>query len=300
MADEVQRGTPHRVRLDALFASDAPVAVILRRGPKRFYRLIKWDLDTDTFELGQWMVGEVGLSDLSPDGTKLLYWAHQYGGARRSGPASETSGTDSAYEPLEAPQPKRRKARRVPRYQRVAAGQVSRRQVRGPRAIGDTWTAISTPPYFSALAVWAAKDRYQIGGLFLPDGAVLLPLPEDQLTPHYNVEPKRRLRSESWYSETHFRQVRSTSAISPGYGDIACHELTYVRGLREAGAKWVEWVFLREGDGMCLFACDGCIYRLPQADKVPVAEWREKAKVLADLNGQTFATIAPPREALTW
>lgn len=44
--------TSYRTRLEALFAAEATVAVILRRGPKKFYRLIRWDLETDTLDHG--------------------------------------------------------------------------------------------------------------------------------------------------------------------------------------------------------------------------------------------------------
>ena len=69
---------PYRTRTWVLFARDAPVAVVLRRGPKRVHRLIRWNLATDTFEPGQWMASGIDLSDLSPDGSKLLYRAAQY------------------------------------------------------------------------------------------------------------------------------------------------------------------------------------------------------------------------------
>lgn len=55
-----------------LFASRAPVAVILRRGPRTHWQLILWDTRRDTFTPGQWMKGLVKLMGLSPSGDKLI------------------------------------------------------------------------------------------------------------------------------------------------------------------------------------------------------------------------------------
>ena len=42
------------------------------------------------------------------------------------------------------------------------------------RRTPGTWTAISRPPYFTALAVWPKGDTYGGGGLFVSDGHFLL------------------------------------------------------------------------------------------------------------------------------
>jgi len=53
--------------------------VLFRRGPSRWVRLIKWNVAEDTFELGQWFKGRIyeKRCDLSPDGTKLIYFAQK-------------------------------------------------------------------------------------------------------------------------------------------------------------------------------------------------------------------------------
>lgn len=67
-------------RLFAILATEAPVGVIFRRGPSKWVQIIKWNTNTDTFEFGQWFHGRIyeDRSDLSPDGTKLLYMATKY------------------------------------------------------------------------------------------------------------------------------------------------------------------------------------------------------------------------------
>jgi hypothetical protein len=55
-------------RLSVLLASEAPVGVVLRRGPNKLVRMVVWDRANDKFEPGQWFVGRIytDRSDLSP------------------------------------------------------------------------------------------------------------------------------------------------------------------------------------------------------------------------------------------
>jgi hypothetical protein len=109
-------------RLSVLMARRAEVAVILRRGPARWVELILWDTKKDRFQRGQWFHGKIydERCDISPDGTKFIYFAAKYG------------------KKWDADMP-------------------------------DTWTAISKPPYFTALALWPNGGTYGGGGLFLDD-----------------------------------------------------------------------------------------------------------------------------------
>lgn len=67
-------------RVYAYVAREAPVAVILRRGPSRQVCLIRWDLKTDKLEVGQWFKGRIyeRRCDLSPDGKNFLYFAANF------------------------------------------------------------------------------------------------------------------------------------------------------------------------------------------------------------------------------
>jgi hypothetical protein len=69
-------------RLSVLFAHSAPVAVVLRRGPTKWVQLVKWRTDGDEFEAGQWFKGRIydRRSDLSPDGSLLIYFASKITG----------------------------------------------------------------------------------------------------------------------------------------------------------------------------------------------------------------------------
>lgn len=61
-------------------ARDAPVGLVIWRGPARQFAALRWDRRTDLFELGQWMRGQIALrnSDLSPDGRFFVYFIQKY------------------------------------------------------------------------------------------------------------------------------------------------------------------------------------------------------------------------------
>ena len=138
-------------RVEAIVARNAALAVIFRRGPSRFVRMLKWNLRNDRIEPGQWVNARVLVerSDLSPSGELVACFVASH--------------------------------RRRP----------------------DIWTAISRPPWFTALAVWPKGDTWGGGGLFASDGHFLLehdariqygldqfkPLPAFTLPKRFRVQP---------------------------------------------------------------------------------------------------------------
>jgi hypothetical protein len=79
-------------RLHVLLASQAPVGVVLRRGPSNAVCSVLWDRKRDKFQVGQWLRARIyeRRSDISPDGRHLIYFA------RNARWASETKGTWTA------------------------------------------------------------------------------------------------------------------------------------------------------------------------------------------------------------
>jgi hypothetical protein len=110
------------VRLYAILARKAPVAVVFRRGPSKQVLLVLWRTDTDEFFEGQWFKGRIyeRRCDLSPSGKRLIYFAASY---------------------------------KKPFF---------------------SWTAISRPPYLTALALWPKGDCWGGGGLFEREAEILL------------------------------------------------------------------------------------------------------------------------------
>ncbi len=137
---------PAPCRLFVILARSAPVGVILRRGPTEWVQLIKWDTAKDTFESGQWFHGRIyeRRCDLSPDGSKLIYFASKH-------TARTMKNKDYTY----------------------------------------AWTAISKPPWLTALALWPKGDTWHGGGLFRDNRTVLLNHHPHAAIPHKDHQPHR-------------------------------------------------------------------------------------------------------------
>lgn len=135
--------TPVPARLWVLLAREAPVGVILRRGPSKWVQLIHWDTKNDNFMPGQWMKGHFWKqrSGLSPDGHLFIY--------------TVALPYKKVHNPEHPPNPE----------------------------YGSGWTAISKPPYFTALALWP----HNIGGGFFVDNRTVC---VTSWVTHPNHEPK--------------------------------------------------------------------------------------------------------------
>src|SRR5690242_10890371 len=111
-----------QTRLYCILAREAPLAVVFRRGPSKQVLLVLWHTDTDQFYEGQWFKGRIyeRRCDLSPNGTRLIYFAADY---------------------------------KEPYF---------------------SWSAVSKPPFLTALALWPKGDGWGGGGLFEKENKILL------------------------------------------------------------------------------------------------------------------------------
>jgi hypothetical protein len=132
-------------------ARAARTAVVFRRGPSKQVALVRWHLDGDRFDVGQWLKGRIyeRRCDLTPDGERLVYFAATWKGLQ-------------------------------------------------------SWTAVSRPPYLTALALWPKGDAWGGGGLFRDDRTLALnhgpkapALLEGSLPRKLRVEPFGG-RGEDW------------------------------------------------------------------------------------------------------
>jgi hypothetical protein len=88
MDDAAQRESGNEAaspcRLFVYLARDAPIGVVLRRGPSEWVRLSLWHTDSDTFEHGQWMRARVyeRRCDLSADGSLFVAFVRGSAGPR--------------------------------------------------------------------------------------------------------------------------------------------------------------------------------------------------------------------------
>ncbi|WP_373552017.1 hypothetical protein [Haliscomenobacter sp.] len=89
---------PPPPRLHVILATQAPVGIVIRRGPSKQFCTLLWNRKTDSFTMGQWLKGRIyeHRSDLSPDGKHFLYFAMN---ARRShqGPTCWTAISRAPY-----------------------------------------------------------------------------------------------------------------------------------------------------------------------------------------------------------
>ncbi|MCB1521741.1 MAG: hypothetical protein KDJ37_14360 [Hyphomicrobiaceae bacterium] len=305
-------GTTPRTRLDVVFARKAQRAVILRRGPKRHFCLIAWDLETDTFTPGQWMKGVVRLCDLSPSGDYLLYWAAQYHQSAADRNIERRDGATAAecYEPLADRRAaafafrKRHPGRRMPRYLRSEGPGVKA----APKPIDGTWTAISRPPFFSALALWPSFGTWTGGGYFRSDCEVVLSEAEDGMVPVENVPMPIRMKLARYGDQT-ARCDKEIRDIIAGINDAGrgtddaedddARRAEVVSALKASGVRWLDWL-APQPSGDLLYAADGAVFRLEGWAGIPAKAARERSRLLADFNGLSFQQMRAPAEAMRW
>jgi hypothetical protein len=281
-------------RLFMIFARKSPTAVIFRRGPSKWVQLIKWNTKTDVFEPGQWFNGRIyeRRSDLSPDGSFLIYFAQKI--SRRS-----LKDTEYTY----------------------------------------AWTAISRPPFLTALALWPKGDCWHGGGLFKNGKVVLLNHRPEVAKPHKDHKPHRllvipnkqahgeddpifsqRLERDGWELKTpsqvenhgypklfHTVQAEVREKANPG----CTHVIRLTRSIEcldyseEFAVRSVKQPFVREIDraswadwdqrGRLVFARDGKIFAGSIKDNGHFTEER-----LIDLNPSKPTPLPAPEWAIKW
>jgi hypothetical protein len=299
---------PYRTRLDVLFAERAQRAVILRRGPKTHYRLIAWDLSSDGFTCGQWMKGLVRLCDLSPDGRTLIYWAAQYhpSASDRRRRTSDAGGKFDVVLAGTARQAAKltRHGRKVPRYMRSLGATPTQR----PHENMGTWTAVSTVPYFTALAIWPAFGHWTGGGLFAGDSHIIIFEPPSRMTPAITVPIPTRLCIQSSSIIAGSRAQMERSAHAPAFvfdrsprrllPDAQARYNALQTALTEGGLRTLEWAHAIGED--VLFAADGAVYRVPRGVAMAPQDYISAARKLMDFSDMRFELMRASTEAMRW
>lgn len=288
----------YRTRTEVLFAASAPVGVVLRRGPRTHWQLLHWNTHSDTFTAGQWMKGLVKICDLSPDGEKLIYWAAQYHSSARwqrpqghqpgLGPFDPIVSTKNVLRRMQARHPKRK----LPRY---LTGMPPGRSP--PRDNQGVWTAVSTPPYFSALAIWPCFGHWTGGGFFAGPREIILYEPDCGLTPIQNAPLPSTLTISPW-SRIKDVDIRPAIARNPSRNPSHRHEDIAI-ALHLAGCRFVDWSEVTPA-GDLLFACDGSIWRHPAWDGSLTPSILGNARKLIDLSASSFELVRAPDAAMRW
>ncbi len=273
---------PYRTRTEVLFSADGKSATILRRGPKLHFHLIKWGLSDDTFQHGQWMKGTVALWDLNSAGDKLVYWARQW---HRSAP-QHYEDWEAVYRPyglddwphVSVPEAQARKRGRLPRFNE------------------GIWTAVSTPPNFSAFAIWPCAGHWTGGGWFEDDRTLILNETESGLRPKLN-----RALPPALVVGASTRQLGKEMpglAARPAYRFVGA-DADLAAALQGRGVRWLDWIY-RMPKGDVLFAADGCIFRARDGARKSAERVVQRAERLIDLRPLSFELVKPGRGAFDW
>lgn len=176
-------------RVFGILVPNANQVVLFRRGPSRATLQLTWDLTTDELVLGQWIKGKVFTRrcDVSPDGRYLIAAVSDYSRGRMKHRIEKQRGEE----------------------------------------VTDFWTAISRPPYFTALALWIDDGAYQGGGIWFGNSALGLNL---TTTARESKPPRLALKLES--------------LALPGSEDEPLFSLLMIkRGWTVAGAP--DWILKR-------------------------------------------------------
>ncbi len=278
-------------RLFVLIARQARVAAIFRHSAKNLTRLIRWDLQTDSFQPGQWFKGTIfdRFADLSPEGDFLVYYARKPG-----------------------------------------------QQLTIP-----AWTAVSRPPYFTALAMWPQARVDAGGGLFDAERTIRLNHRADDmaLAKGFKLRKGMVVTRRAWdasagqdlYHERLMRdgwtltdpalrydfrntvsplyEKRSAAGVvvmmqtkrqggPPGNRDQADYDVVLPDDsvwLRLSGTDWVDW----DQNGDLLTSQKGCLFRVSASD-IGSSAGPAALRCIADFRKMVFAPVKPPPEAVHW
>ena len=170
-----QRPEQIPARLHVILAREAPKAVVFRRGPSGRVCTIGWDLETDTFTVGQWLKGRIYeyRSDLSPDGEYMIYFATDFRRPNTIQEHAEKLRAD-AFGPRPESDGEYDRQKQEIRWSHEAELE---RFAASPEASCPSWTAISRAPYLKALDLWFNGTAWNGGGLFMDNRKVWLNTP---------------------------------------------------------------------------------------------------------------------------
>lgn len=180
-----QRPEKVPARLHVILAREASKAVVFRRGPSGCVCTLGWDLETDTFTMGQWLKGRIYeyRSDLSPDGKHMIYFATDY-----RHPDTIHDFTEKLREEEFGARPEDcgdywKQIREI----RLKYGKKIGQFAASPEASSPSWTAISRAPYLKALDLWFNGTAWNGGGLFTDDKKIWLNAPAPDIAVQYPV-----------------------------------------------------------------------------------------------------------------
>jgi hypothetical protein len=180
--------------------------------------------------------------------------------------------------------------------------------VRKSKEIGDIWTAVSKPPYFTALALWPQGGTYGGGGFFVDSSRLVLRTCGDDLatgfqlgpltleTARFGIDAKRE--RDGWSSvEVVKNRCLRWAKPHPRLPIRIEHlptENTYVLVDKQPTPLEVEWADF-DRRGRLVFTSQG---------KLQATTWDRRGKAttkeLADFTADRFTSVEAPAWAQRW
>ncbi len=306
-------------RLYAILARESRSAVIFRRGPSRQVRLLRWNLQTDRIEPGQWLKGRIyeRRCDLSHDGELLVYFA-----AKWETPTSTwTAISRPPHLTALAFWPKGDAWGGGGLFLNARTLGLNHMTVTAPitqtRARAKPWHPLPDAPEpmprginVVPLAAWAGRgeDRPIEDTRLARDGWRCTSQGRSSSTRGASgyfiemIEPEIYERPSPQGARNPVVLRRLLRGIHEKNGrwnvedfDLARADGTPLRSL--PGCNWADW----QSTGDLLFAIDGRLYRLPARDvATPAPHPLAGAHLIADLTAMRFEPIISPPEARLW
>ena len=271
-------------RLHVIFARNASLALVFRRGPSKQVATMLWNRKNDTFKMGQWFKGRIyeHRSDLSPDGKYFVYFAHKMG-AKRGGPHVWTAVSKAPY--LKA----------ISFYEEmdtwVGGGyflgrnllQLNRGVFHNPRW-EDKNIRIA-----SVKMARNIKDRiipFSLGVYYARLNAMdwqLVQLAEQENGPAYDLFEKK-LR-HGWKVQKQLYRFTKSPAHKRIYGE----EHLLIPPNDGLSIPCPDWEWMEEDKKRIVWASDGCLWQSEQGKKGP-----KNPQLLYDFNDMKFEPIKAP------
>jgi hypothetical protein len=160
---------------------------------------------------------------------------------------------------------------------------------------GDTWTAVSRPPYLTALTLWPIGTTYLGSGLFIDDRTVIVSACSLAHHPNHPPGPLRLADCSSWKPDDP-RLVRPWNrgwrrVSAPGATGLRkpCGDLILGRELLECPARWrtLYTVYRADGDPTALFEAHW-------------ADWDQQGRLVATVGGRVMVGKVTSRNKLIW
>jgi hypothetical protein len=180
------------------------------------------------------------------------------------------------------------------------AGKFNRRQT--TKSYGDTWTAVSRPPYLTALALWPVGGTWDGDGLFIDDQTVLLGHLSPQHHPDHPLGPlrlmDRHLLNEvnpsmvpSWNNGwrgvlAHGATTRYSEFRKP-FGELILGREVHSDYVRASRRRTLYTLYRSNGDLVALFEAHW-------------ADWDQNGRLVATVGGRVLAGKVTKTSKLIW